>query len=219
MSRTQTNQPVRHQPTRKSGDAWHRHPALIAAIAIVPASITAGVTLYLGKTGQLPEAVSPPAVTVTATSFSTVTVSAPSSGATDGGGTAVPPPPPSSSGQLVWHETVSTPPGFGLDIDQAKPVVVQFYGDFRATTVGNGAGGILQDDARAGRSSSPTPTSQDCRDVVDTAAVADPFSMEVGRTVCILSRPGNGAHVAAVRLLAFKPDHSMSLDVTVWTTD
>jgi hypothetical protein len=113
------------------------------------------------------------------------------------------------------------PLNYILDIDEAKPVVADYLyaGDFRAVGVGNGGGGRLESSVRAGRSSSPTPTQQECRDAIDTAAVANPFPMIVGQTVCVLSTVQNGAHVAAVRLLAFKPEESMSVDVTVWTAD
>jgi hypothetical protein len=63
-------------PDQQKDDAWHRHPALIAAIPAVGAVVGAALTIFLGQAGALPAAIypAPAPTTVFATQTATSTV-------------------------------------------------------------------------------------------------------------------------------------------------
>jgi NPCBM/NEW2 domain len=75
---------------------WHRHPAFIAIVApVVTALLGAATTLYVGKTGQLPDALAPAPSTATVTATSagpttTVTQSPPSTSTEPASNTPIP---------------------------------------------------------------------------------------------------------------------------------
>jgi hypothetical protein len=73
VSQTKTGTPAGKPDERKDG-AWHRHPALIAAIPAVGAVIGSALTIFLGQAGALPAGINPaPAPT---TVFATESVTA-----------------------------------------------------------------------------------------------------------------------------------------------
>ncbi|MFI7063457.1 hypothetical protein ACIBL3_20910 [Kribbella sp. NPDC050124] len=74
MSQTKTGTPA-GKPDEQKGDAWHRHPALIAAIPAVGAVIGAALTIFLGQSGALPAAINPAPAPTTVLATQTVTAS------------------------------------------------------------------------------------------------------------------------------------------------
>jgi hypothetical protein len=97
-------------PDQQKDDAWHRHPALIAAIPAVGAVVGAALTIFLGQAGALPAAINPaPAPTTvfateTATATSTVTETVTETPTTE-------PSAPEAS-----NPTLGTPPPGGLAV-------------------------------------------------------------------------------------------------------
>ena len=77
MSRTTTTPPA-GKPDEKKQWAWHRHPALIAAIPAVFAVIGSALTIVLGRADALPNAINPapPPTTVLTTQTATTTTTA-----------------------------------------------------------------------------------------------------------------------------------------------
>ncbi|WP_130383780.1 hypothetical protein [Kribbella sp. VKM Ac-2569] len=65
-------------PDQKKQYAWHRHPALIAAIPAVFALIGSILTIVLGQSGVLPAAINPapPRTTILSTTTATATTTA-----------------------------------------------------------------------------------------------------------------------------------------------
>jgi hypothetical protein len=102
VSQTKTGTPA-DKPDERKDNAWHRHPALIAAIPAVGAVIGAALTIVLGQAGALPAGINPaPAPTtvfathsVTGTSTVTETVTeSPTTGPTVQPSNSLPTPAP-----------------------------------------------------------------------------------------------------------------------------
>jgi hypothetical protein len=77
----QTKAPAPAQKPAEGADyarAWHRHPALIAAIPVTGALIGSVLTIVAGQNGKLPESINPapPPITVVARETATATVTA-----------------------------------------------------------------------------------------------------------------------------------------------
>jgi hypothetical protein len=74
VNQTKTQRPA-GGPAKKVEFAWHRHPALIAAIPAVGAIIGSVITIVLGQAGALPASINPapPPTTVQAVQTQTAT--------------------------------------------------------------------------------------------------------------------------------------------------
>ena len=108
MSQTKSAAPDQ----KKKDDAWHKHPALIAAIPAIGAVIGGGLTIVLGQAGALPASINPaPAPTTilathTVTETSTVTQTV----------TETPSPPTEPPGVSTTTPTLEPPPVGGLAV-------------------------------------------------------------------------------------------------------
>jgi hypothetical protein len=205
--------------------AWHRHPALIAGISAVTALLGSILTIVAGRSGALPESISPvpPTATVTSTVFSTTTVTTTVTPTADSTTAPSSPPAPDGEGTLVWKESIKVPADYGVEIDEPRPVVNSdtLSVDLRSFTSSDGVPyAWLAYSAAAGSLDPGTPAGyENCVAALGTDAEPESFAVAKGARFCIKSGNSRNPHVGLFHVLAWnRTTGSAQVEVTVWST-
>jgi hypothetical protein len=124
------------------------------------------------------------------------------------------------AGRVIWKKRVHIPRGYALDIDEAAPKVLaddqDGAADFKVfNTAGDRA--AIGTKSRTGKARVAAPSLTGCQEALELNVQGPSYPIDVGTTVCVLSRRETNPHLASVHLVKFdKSDYSSDFDVTVW---